>query len=281
MRVLLASAVLVLAAAVPAGAQSGLVVHANLIIPNPPPTAPIADWKSATGRATMEVASDGTLLRGYRYTGADANAPVIVFFNGNAGSLNPNELLYRQIAALGPSVVVLDYRGYGFSGGTADVTAFQQDGVRIFDAVTLANPNQRVVVYGFSMGTAVASYVAANRPVAGLILVAAFSSAREEFPVMAKRNGMSDDAIASVTYAPDALADFDEAGFVARSQAPLLVIHGTADVTVPIALGRRVFAASAATRKNFVEVPGSGHNETVGTPAAMDAVRAFAASLRP
>ena len=81
-------------------------------------------------------------------------------------------------------MVVFDYRGYGFSGGTADVAAFQRDGVAIYDAL-MKEPGRRVVVYGFCLGSSVAAYVAAHLPVAGLILAAPIATAPEELPVFA------------------------------------------------------------------------------------------------
>ncbi len=203
-----------------------------------------------------------------------------MFFNGNGTTIDRGDALYRAIAAQGPAVVVFDYRGYGFSAGVPDVAAFQADGLRIVDAVAGPAPSTRVVAFGFSLGTAVAAYVAAHRPLAGLILAAPFPTARDEFPVFARLNGLPPQVAASVVIGADAIAAFDEAGFVARSRAPLLILHGTADEAVPIALGRAVFAASAAPQKRFVELPGAKHDDAPGAPAALDAVRSFTASLQ-
>jgi fermentation-respiration switch protein FrsA (DUF1100 family) len=66
---------------------------------------------------------------------------------------------------------------------------------------------------------------------------------------------------------------------MARSDAPLLMLHGEADDLVPIPQGREVFTASPAKRKVFVSVPGAGHNETLDSPVAMSAVREFLAAV--
>jgi pimeloyl-ACP methyl ester carboxylesterase len=280
MRLLLVTVFFALVGAARAQAQTAPVVHANMIIPNPAPSAPIADWKNAVGRTTMEVSADGALLRGWKYAGADPTAPTVVFFNGNAATIDASDVLYRGLAAQGPSIVVFDYRGYGFSGGTPDVTTFQQDGVRVFDAVAAAAQPQRVAVYGFSLGTAVAAYVAAQRPVAGLILAAPFPSAAEEFPVFARLNGIPDDIAKTVVIAPDATAAFDERGFLAKSKAPLLIIHGSDDQDVPIALGRLLFDASTVSGRRFLEVHGVQHNGVVNSVPALEGFRKFAASLK-
>jgi uncharacterized protein len=275
-----ASLLLVLAAAAPAAAQIALPpVHANAALPNPPPTAPIADWVAADKRATLSVDADGATLRGWSYAGADSTLPTVLFFNGNGATIAAVDPFYREIAAQGPRVVAFDYRGYGFSGGTADVAAFQRDGVALYDAL-VKEPGRRVVVYGFSLGSSVAAYVAAHRPVAGLILAAPIATAREELPVFAMSQGAPASIANAFVAAPDADAAFDGVGFVAHSTAPLLVLHGTTDEAVPIAQGREVLAASAATRKRIVELPNVGHNGTASAPASLTAVREFLASLR-
>jgi pimeloyl-ACP methyl ester carboxylesterase len=280
-RIPLFSALLVFAGTVGAAAQTGPVLHADVIIPDPVPTAPLADWTNAAGRATMTLDAGGVTLRGWKYAGSDPREPTVVFFNGNGMTLDRSDALYRSIAAQGPTVVAFDYRGYGFSAGVPAVAAFQADAVRIVDAVAGPNKSTPVVAYGFSLGTAMATYAAAQRPLAGLILAAPFPTARDEFPVFARLNGLPPQVAATITIAPDAIAAFDEAGFVARSRAPLLVLHGTADEDVPIAFGRAVFASSAARLKRFVELPGMHHNEATTAPAALDAVRTFTSSLRP
>jgi uncharacterized protein len=279
MRALFASALLTLGTSTAASAQSAPVIHANTIIPNPPPSAKLADWTNAGGRTTVTFRSDdGATLRGWKYAGADPSAPVLLFFNANPRTIDKNDALYRTLAAQGPDVVVFDYRGYGFSEGTPDVAAFERDATSEID-VAAGTAKRPVVVYGFSMGTALAVYAAAQRPLAGLILAAPFSSARDEFPIIARAAGMPADVAASVVIAPDAETAFDEVGYVARSSAPLLVVHGTDDQDVPIALGRKLFAASTAVRKQFLEVPGVKHGGIVSAPASLAALRAFVASL--
>jgi pimeloyl-ACP methyl ester carboxylesterase len=280
MRIASMAEVLVLAAGVPAPAQTAYPpVHANAIIPRPPPTAPLGDWVAADKRATMSIDVDGTPLRGWSYAASDPASPTVLLFNGNAATIADGDSFHRTVATLGARVVVFDYRGYGFSGGSADVTAFQRDALAVYDAAA-KDAGRGIVVYGFSMGAPIAAYVAAHRPVAGLILAAAMANAREALPVFAMRQGAPESIARALVPAPDAEAAFDDLDFVAHSTAPLLVLHGAADEAVPIAQGREVVAASASTRKRFVELPNANHNGTVSAPASIEAIRQFLASLR-
>jgi uncharacterized protein len=242
---------------------------ANLIIPDPPPSAALSQWREAEGRTLYSLQAGTATLRGFRYTGADPKAPILLFFNGNGMTVVGADSLYRQLATLGPTVVAVDYRGYGFSTGAPDLLTYRADALSLYDR--LAANNQRVLVYGFSMGTAIASYIASQRPVAALILAAPIASAEEEFPVYGHAAGFTD---AQLKASPSTAAKqiFSEAEMIAHSQAPLLVLHGTADTLVPMNQGREIFAASPSTNKRFVPLPGTTHNGTASEPASFAAV---------
>ncbi len=254
-------------------------LSANNIIPSPPPSAPLAMWRAVQGREPILLNKDGVTLRGYRYVGKKPDAPTILFFNGNAMAVVEADLLYRCIAALGPSVVVYDYRGYGFSGGKADLGAFRSDALSIYEETAKTAPNHRVIAYGFSMGTAVAAYVATQKVVAATILAAPIAAADEEFPVFARALGYPAWLIALMHPAEDARMIFAETRMIAVSKAPLLVLHGTADRLVPIAQGREIFAASPSLIKKFVALRDVEHKDTAVASDSLQAIREFLATL--
>ena len=254
------------------------VFSANVIIPNPAPSAQRRDWTDSGNHTKVSFDANSTTLRGFRYAGTDSSLPAILFFNGNGMSVLGSDSLYRNLAALGPTVYAYDYPGYGFSDGKADVGLFREDGLKLYDALSAS---QHVVVFGYSLGTVTASYISSQRKVTGLILAAAIATAEEEFPVYARRAmGMSDAEIAVGKPSPEAHDYFNEAFLATKSQAPFLELHGDADVLVPIAQGREIFAASSGTPKKFVVVPGAGHNHTLSGPVPMGAIHDFLRSLR-
>ena len=262
-----------------AQAPSSNEISSNFIIPNPAPSAPMAQWVPASGRATVSLDLDGATLRGFRYSGADPKAPTLLFFNGNGMTIFRADPLYRQLAALGPTVVVYDYRGYGFSTGTPDLMTYRRDSLQLYDTVAASAPGHRVVVYGFSMGTAMASYIASERMIAALILAAPIGSAAEEYPIYGKLIGYSAEFIAAHKPSQESVALFGEAALIAKSRAPLLVLHGTDDFLIPVEQAREVLEASPSTVKRMVIIPDANHNATAEDPDSFAAVSQFLHSL--
>ena len=132
------------------------------------------------------------------------------------------------------------------------MAAFQRDALVLYDTVA-KDARRSVVVYGFSLGAPIAAFAAATGPLPGLILAAAMANAREELPVFAMGRGAPESIARALVAAPDADAAFDDVGFVARSTAPLLMLHGTSDEAVPIAQAREILLraprrASASSR---------------------------------
>jgi pimeloyl-ACP methyl ester carboxylesterase len=261
------------------GPPARQVIDANAILPNPPPSAPLSHWTATPIRIPVSQSASTATLRGWTFQALPQPRKLrVLFFNGNAMTIDDAQSLYRSLCLRGADVTAFDYRGYGFSTGKSDMMAFRRDALTLYDLLASSGP---VVVYGFSMGTAMAVYVASQRNVAGLILAGTISTAQEEFPVFARAQGFSDTQIANMDPSQDAVTAFNERSLIAHSNAPLLMLHGEADQLVPIQQGREVFAASPAKQKLFVSIPGATHNETVESPSALQSVGSFLASIKP
>jgi uncharacterized protein len=120
------------------------------------------------------------------------------------------------------------------------------------------------VLYGESLGTGVALSLAVNRPVAGVILDAPYTSTAD---------------VARLTYwwAPVdwlMLDQYRSMDIVSRLKAPLLVLHGTRDGIIPFTMGERLFQA-APEPKRFVRIEGGDHVRNLETPVGLEAVRQF------
>ncbi len=136
-----------------------IVIHRDDLMDSPKPKASLAQWTDAPGRTRVSLRVNGALLRGYSYAGAKADAPALIMFGGSGNLIERHDKAARGFARYASRVVWYDYRGYGFSSGIAHFTSLQSDALRIYDAAKRES-NSGVVVLGYSMGTAIAEYLA-------------------------------------------------------------------------------------------------------------------------
>jgi pimeloyl-ACP methyl ester carboxylesterase len=123
-------------------------------------------------------AADGTQLQGWliKKPVAQEKLPLIIYFGGNAEEVSG--MAYHAQRFNGWAVLLINYRGYGLSEGKPNEKNLFSDAITIFDAMTREPfiDMQNIIVMGRSLGTGVAVYLAAHRPVAGVILVTPFDS---------------------------------------------------------------------------------------------------------
>lgn len=241
----------------------------------PAPRAALPDPRQVLGAGGGErielVMHDGTRLVGWylppTHDRQGASAPGLLWFYGNGETIGAIWPVIRDFRPPGAALLVLDYPGYGASGGRASEAGIYEAGARAYQALA-SRPGvdpERIYLYGRSLGSAVATRIAADHPVAGLILESPFTSARD----MAAR---------SYRIFPLFLVrlQLDNLATIRRVRCPVLVFHGTADMLVPMDMGRRV-AAAAPGPVEFVMIEGAGHNETydVGGKAYRDKLAQF------
>lgn len=184
----------------------------------------------------------------------DAPGPIIVMFHGNGGTIadrleNVAEL-HRRFDA---SVVQLEYPGYGDSGGRPSEASLYAAGEAVCEEAERRAGGRPVVLFGRSLGGAVAiDLAAADRPVAGLVVESTFTSLAD----MAQTTGIPL-ARRLVAY------EFDSLKKIRGVRAPLLLVHGDRDEIVPYEMAHRLYeAASGASRKTLHTVEGGSHNDT-------------------
>jgi hypothetical protein len=194
-------------------------------------------------------------------------AMTILWFHGNAGNLSHRYDMLRELIKLPAQIFIIDYRGYGRSEGSPSEEGLYADARAAWDYLTRERgiAEERIIIFGKSLGGAVAVDLAANREAAGLIVQSSFTSA-------------ADMAARVMPFIPRALIKtrMDSINKIARVRGAKLFIHSPADEVVPYELGRRLFEA-ATEPKQFYEVKGAGHNETwlVGGRDYFEALRAF------
>ncbi len=173
---------------------------------------------------------------------------LVLYFQGNAGGLNLRAERFTWLTADGTGLLALCYRGFGGSIGTPSEDGLIRDARAAYGFAAARAPANRIVLFGESLGTAVAVALAAERPIAGLILDAPFTSA-------------ADVAASAYPFAPVRwlIKDpFHTDERIGRVTAPLLVLHGEQDRIVPIRFGEQLFAL-ANEPKRMVRFPQGGH----------------------
>ena len=179
-----------------------------------------------------------------------ADDPVFVYFHGNGASLRWRVDRFRALIADGSGLVALSYRGYGGSSGSPTEAGLIADGLAAYAFAQSRYPADRIVLWGESLGSAVAVALAAEKPVGKVVLESPFSSA-------------ADVGAARYWFAPVRLLMKDQFRSdlrIGKVTTPVLVMHGDRDTIVPIGLGERLYALINAP-KRFVRFPGREHND--------------------
>lgn len=212
-------------------------------------------------------AADGTKLAGFLVPAAGQPAPVLLFFGGNAEEISWTLADGRWPAGYARAGV--NYRGYGASEGKPAEAPLAEDAKAIFDALAARTDVDaaRIVVVGRSLGTGIAARLAAERPVAAVVLISPYDSLVEV-------------GKAHYPWLPVAWLlkhRFDAASYAKQASAPLLAIVGTADAIVPPARSRALYDAWAGP-KSWVALDGQGHND-LGGPVFWASIERFVAAL--
>lgn len=236
-----------LAAAIAAGAvivlrrplEDALLYH---------PTRELEATPAAAGLPFSEVAltaEDGVSLHAWHVRAPDPRG-LVLLFHGNGGNVGDRVVYAELFAREGLETLLLSYRGYGRSGGSPSEEGLYHDAAAA--RRWARDRGLPVVLFGESLGGAVAVESARREPPAGLVLQATFTSLAE----MADRIVPFGGRLVSQRF-----ASLEKIGQIA---VPLLVVHGDRDELVPHEMGRRLFEAAAGP-KGMLLVPGGGHND--------------------
>lgn len=203
-------------------------------------------------------AEDGVKLTGW-WIPASSPRGTALYCHGNGGNIASYLDAALVGTRLGLNVFLFDYRGYGTSAGTPSEDGTYRDAAAAWSYLVGERkiPPERIVIWGRSLGGAIAARTAADRPAGAVILESAFTS----LPVLARHHA---DWVPSVFFAA---YRYDTRRYLEQVTVPVLVIHSPDDEIVPFQHGRSLYEAIRGP-KTFVEIHGS-HNRGAADSAAV------------
>ena len=234
------------------------------------PTKLAADHKFETALPHVEriVNVDGLDIHSLHFPVKGETRKAMLFFHGNAGSLHDWSFVAQEIVdKTGWPVWIMDYPGYGKSEGSITSEEQLHRIAEIFGAMAKQElaPNGKLVVYGRSIGSGIAAKLAAGNPsVAGLILESPYFSLKD---LVSKVVPWAPLFILKYTFRTDE--------WLPKVDAPVLIVHGTGDGTIPYEQGRRLSQLSKRVR--FASVNNGGHNDLSEFPEYWKALKEYLA----
>jgi pimeloyl-ACP methyl ester carboxylesterase len=175
---------------------------------------------------------------------------LILYYHGNAGNLAGWGYVAEAFLSQGYNIAIMDYRGYGKSTGELSQKAILNDALAFYDEFVRGFSKDQIILYGRSLGTGIAAYVASQRPVDKLILETPYynftSLVQSHVPVFPA--------------GPALKYKFKTNRYVKDVSCPIYIFHGTDDMIVPFKQGRRLYESIPEGQATMIEIEGGDHN---------------------
>jgi len=195
--------------------------------------------------------SDNFLLKAWYRPPVDPNLPTLVYFHGNAGHIGHRALMMAPFLRKGYGVLLLTYRGYSGNPGKPSEEGLYRDARSAMQFLIEEKiPNQCIVLYGNSIGAAVAIQMATEYEIAALVLQSPFTS-------------LTDVGHVHYPFFPIKWLIKDRYDSVAKGkkiQAPVLILHGANDWIIPTKLSQKLFLTLPEPKEAHY-IPNRGHND--------------------
>lgn len=202
----------------------------------------------------------GVKLSGWFVPGGLENAvearPTLLFFHGNAGNISYNLDRLRVFHEAGLDVLIMDYRGYGKSDGVPSELGLAQDAMSMYFHLTEQRGvvPERLILYGESLGAAVAINLATKVPVAGIIVEAPFTSnadrVTKKWPLIPWEHILRD--------------NYDSMPKIGKINTPVLFVHSVDDEIIPFGNSQRLYA-TANDPKELIKLRGTHRNSFISS----------------
>jgi fermentation-respiration switch protein FrsA (DUF1100 family) len=178
---------------------------------------------------------------------------IILYFHGNAGDLSRWGIIAEYFVDKHYDVLVMDYRTYGKSTGPLNEAALYQDAQFCYDYLKKQYRDSQIIVYGRSLGTGIASYIASKNNPKQLILETPYYNledlAKYRIPIFPVKYLMR--------------YRFASHEYITQVKCPVAIVHGTEDRVVPFESGKKLFDATPPSLSTFTTIKNGNHNNLV------------------
>lgn len=176
---------------------------------------------------------------------------IILYFHGNKDNLERWGKISSALTHYNYEILVMDYRGYGKSTGLRTEENLYQDALYCYNFVKDNLGHENIVIYGRSLGTGIASWLAAKIKSSRLILETPYTDMRELF-------------LSHLPWKPSKLTlnfKLRSIAYLKKSEFPILIVHGTKDGVVPFTLGKKLYESIGNPNASFIVLQEGKHND--------------------
>ncbi len=195
------------------------------------------------------VTSDGERINAW-YVPAPSSRGTVLFCHGNAGNISHRLDSVLILNSLGLDVLIFDYRGYGLSSGKPTEEGTRLDALAAYGYLVSEKKiaPERIIIFGRSLGGAVAARVALEKPAAALIIESSFTSI----------NDLGAELYPLIPIRLLSRFGYNTRDYLSKVRIPVLVIHSPDDDVIPFSHGKKLYE-SAGKKGRFLEISGP-HN---------------------
>lgn len=194
------------------------------------------------------------------FSAGDSSRGALLYLHGNGGALDQWGELAPTFTRQGLSVLIPDYRGYGKSQGKRKQALMLSDALEAYDFLVRKCPGKPVYVFGRSLGSGFASYVASQRKVEALLLESPYYSIKQ----------VAQGRFPWLPVAPLIRFPMPSYSYISGVDAPVYIIHGAGDRVIPVTNSRQLSEVVSGRPVTYVEVPGAHHNDLGTFPVYAD-----------
>jgi len=182
----------------------------------------------------------------------DPSMPTVLFCHGNSGNITHRSYMVNFCKLFGLNVVLFDYRGYGKSSGISNVGTLHLDAAAVYRYVTTKIKGEDIIIWGESLGGALASYLACNYPCRDLILMATFSSLDDILLYREVRFASALSVLLRLMM--DTMRSKD---LLKDVKCPVIIAHSTDDEMIPFACSKILYDSIHGQDKLFLPIKGT------------------------